>query len=138
MRRIIWILALLSATLFGRPSMASEPVWFAPNQTGKFALFINPRTCEVKEFGEYCQTTIYASGPNNNNETLCLHEELNPTPLWCGTLNARKTLLIQRNVQKNKVYRLVHNDNVMASADIKVAVFQPVKLRKRRRYGLGL
>lgn len=138
MRYRSWITTIVFFQCFAFASQAKVFSWLAPSQEPAVSLFVKPVTCQVKQFGEFCEFTILATANSTRREKLCLFQSGDERSLWCGLLTKNPKLLIKDKADKNQNYYLSDGKQVLASTQFQVAVYQHINQRKRRRYGLGL
>ncbi|GEA12999.1 DUF3019 domain-containing protein [Alteromonas sp. KUL49] len=138
MRYITRNIAIATFAFISAQVWAQEQSWFSTQSVAKYMLSIKPQICEVKEFGEYCDVSIFVSALEPSIAQVCLYKEECNEPLWCGMVSDSETKLAQQLVNENQRFYLAEGELEVAAVDFRVAVFQPAQTRKRRRYGLGL
>lgn len=138
MRYSNWIIAIVFFQCLAFSSQAKNFNWTAPQQKPAVSLFVKPVTCEVRQFGDVCEYSIYAASHRYKGKKLCLFQMGKERSLWCGFLTLEPLTLLTTTSKTNQQYYITDGKQVLASTNFQVAIYQHVKQRKRRRYGLGL
>ncbi|WP_251357969.1 DUF3019 domain-containing protein [Kangiella sp. TOML190] len=103
-------------------------------------LAITPSVCVIKQKGDSCQqrlTLLYRSKQRHN---ICIYHSFSNEPIWCDNQVKQADLEVTITASKNIKLTAKNNDNndTLATATFALSVFQPVKKRKRRHYGIGI
>ncbi|RDX36296.1 DUF3019 domain-containing protein [Kangiella sp. HD9-110m-PIT-SAG07] len=103
-------------------------------------LVINPSICVVKEVGDICQQQLTVLFTSKQYHDICIYNAKDAEPLWCD--GKVKEVSFEVSVKVNSSIKLLARDNitqnVLATSTFSLNVFQPVKKRVRRNYGIGI
>jgi len=103
-------------------------------------LTITPSVCVIKEKGDICQQKLLILYTSKQFHDICIYNTKNEEPLWCD--GKVKEVSLEVSVKVNSSIKLLArdsgNNDVLATSTFSLNVFQPVKKRSRRHYGIGI
>lgn len=111
-----------------------------PENKQETQLTITPSICVIKEKGEHCQQKVTIFFTSTKHHDICIYDVSHTEPLWCDKEIKQVSLDVTINVKSSLelVAKDRATDTVLASDTFSLSIFQPVKKRARRHYGIGI
>ncbi|AKE52603.1 hypothetical protein TQ33_1661 [Kangiella geojedonensis] len=110
------------------------------NTTKDANLVITPSICVIKEVGEICQQKLTILFTSKQRRDICIYNSRDVEPLWCD--GKVKEVTLEVSVKVNSSINLLARDSdtntILASSTFSLNLFQPVKKRPKRHYGIGI